>query len=436
MTRWYTRVAVFAAWLGLGTLALAQEGYPSPVGAARLPEPLHYTPDQPPTPLTQGPLNPLMAPAGPPDSLNLPAGHTSAFQLDHFPPEVATYASFGMMGLQRQGLTKLPIAYTDTQFIQTVQLPRNTTVVRPTPAAFSPNTAVGVDTGITAIGIFPAVLRLDQANPDMGVGGRATVGYLFADTAFELTGFYLPGTTSKALVGGQGLLTVPFGPDVRIPLGFEGNNNLWRQADVVQVRYTNAVGSAEANLRRWNIGLTDLDMLCGVRFLYNQERVDIFTDDEFYVRDVFNRSDPVRAATYTSAVRNNHIGFQLGFEYGAPVPLPFLMNSVWLNAQAKASIGANFIERSWRLVREDGFQGFNLHENTILLGSVSEVTAGIDCHLLERVRFRAGYTFLYALGFSTPGAQINYNLTAPTSRGTDSNSVYWHGPVGELQFLF
>jgi hypothetical protein len=429
-------VAVFAAWLGLATMAPAQEGYPSPVGAARLPEPLNYTPNQPPTPLVPGPLNPLMAPAGPPPSLNLPAGHTSAFQLDHFPPESAGYASVGLMGLQRQSLTKVPIAYTDTQFIQVTPLPRNTTQVRPTPAAFIPNTAVGVDTGVTAIGLYPAVLRLDQANPEMDLGVRATVGYLFADTAFELSGFYMPGTTNKALVGGQGLLTVPFGPDTRIPLGFEGNNLLWRQADVVQVRYTNAVASAEANLRTWNIGLTDLDLIAGIRFLYNQERVDIFTDDEFYVRDVFNRSDPTRAATYTSGVRNNHLGFQLGFEYGAPVPVEWLMNSVWLNLQGKASIGANFIERSFRLVREDGYQGFNLHENTILLGSVSEVTAGIDCHIMERLRFRAGYTFLFALGFSTPGAQINYNLTTPTIRGTDSNSVYWHGPIGELQFLF
>src|SRR5262245_32166880 len=148
MTRWFKRVAVFAAWLGLGTTVLAQEGYPSPVGATRIPEPLSYTPDQPPpTNMVPGPLNPLIAPAGPPPSLNLPANHTSAFQLDHYPPESAAYASAGWMALQREGLARTPIALLDTQ-----------------------NNAI--DTGNTPIGFLGTLLSLNQANPNMYSGFR------------------------------------------------------------------------------------------------------------------------------------------------------------------------------------------------------------------------------------------------------------------------
>ncbi|MFO0842496.1 MAG: hypothetical protein U0797_08890 [Gemmataceae bacterium] len=436
MTRWFTRVAVFAAWLGLGAAALAQEGFPSPVGAARLPEPLHYQPNQPPTPMVPGPLNPLMAPAGPPESLNLPAGHTSAFMLDHYPPEAAWYASVGLMGVQRQGLSKKPLAYPDTPAVLVTPQPRNTTLVQPTPAAFSPFTAVGVDTGVTPLGIFPAVLRLDQANPGMAFGTRATVGFLFANEAIEFSGFYAVPTENKAIVGGQGLLNVPFGPDTKIRSGSRATTTSGGRPTSCRCSTPPSVASAEANYRRWNIGLTDLDLIAGVRYLYLQERADIYTDDEFYVRDVFNRADPVRAANYASTVRNNHLGFQLGGEYAAPVPLEFLQNSVWMDVSAKASLGANFIERTYRLTRNDGYQGFDIHENTILFGSVMEATAGIDIHLMERLRIRGGYTFLMATGFSTPGSQIDFNFLNQGRRGANSDTVYWHGPMGELQFLF
>src|SRR5262249_33087512 len=89
MSRWWKRGAVVAAWLGLGTAVPAQPPmYPSPVGATRMLEPLHYQPDCPPPSLVPGPLNPLMAPAGPPDTLNLPADHTNAFpSAGCLPPE-------------------------------------------------------------------------------------------------------------------------------------------------------------------------------------------------------------------------------------------------------------------------------------------------------------------------------------------------------------
>ncbi len=429
MTRWFTRVAVFAAWLGLGTQALAQEGFPSPVGAARLPEPINYIPDQPvPTNMVPGPVNPLMAPVGPPPSLNLPVNHTSAFMLDHYPPESKLYASLGGQGLRRQGITRLPVAFSDVN-------------------------SLGRDTGLTPIGLISStlgpegadaslariinpVLDTKNAEPLMTGGMRATAGYLFANVAVELTGFWNPSATQRGTITSPGTLFVPFGPNNAIPVGFEGNANLWRQADLVQVRYTGSVASAEANFRTWNAAVNEFELILGLRYFYAQERVDIYTDDDFNTRDIFQRPDPTRAATYTAGVRNNYLGFQMGGEYGTPLPFPWLHNSVWAVVMAKASLGPNFVERTFRLTRGDGFLGFDRHENSVLLASVNEIYGGLDFHVLERLRVRAGYTFIWALGFTDAAGQIDYNFSTQGASRANSGSVFYHGPVGEIQFLF
>src|SRR5262245_41233530 len=114
MTRWFKHVAVIAAWLGLAApVVLAQPGYPATVGAARQIGPLHYVPEGPPPDLAPGPVNPLVAPAGPPPSLNLPADHTNAFPCEGFPPENRFYASLGLLALRRSGLTDTDLVFVD-----------------------------------------------------------------------------------------------------------------------------------------------------------------------------------------------------------------------------------------------------------------------------------------------------------------------------------
>lgn len=411
MTSWFKHVAVLAAWLGLGTMVLAQlPGRPSPVGATRIPEPLNYIPEGPPPQLTPGPLNPLMAPAGPPDSLNLPADHFNAFPTEGFPMETAFFASLGGMALMREGLNSTPIVFADDQNNR-------------------------IDTGGEPIGILPILFPLDRVHPLLQGGVRATVGYLFATEAVELTGFYIPYKTEFGQVIDQGRLFIPFGPPNFTPLGFEGNNGLWRQADYARISYTGGLASAEANYRRWNAGLNHVELILGVRYLYMQERIDIYADDEFFVRDIFDRPDPLRAATYTAGTRNNYLGLQFGGEYSTPIPHEKL-SWIWFTLMGKTSLGANFIERTWRLTRGDGFGSFDIHQNTIMLGSVNEGMAGVDIHILERLRFRAGYTAIWALGFSSADRQIDFNFQTQGQRGTDRTSILWHGPMAELQFLF
>lgn len=406
MTKWFKRVAVVAAWLGLGTLVHAQPGVVYPVGAARMAEPLRYIPDQPPPNLSPGPVNALAAPVGPPPSLNLPSDHTSAFQFESFPPECATYAAVGGQAMLRQPLAGIPLIF---------------------------QAAAGGDNGNVPPGFLTELAKLNAVDPRYVGGVRATLGFMLGSGAIELTGFYQADQEENRDFLTTGGLLVPFtGP---FPIGFEGNNGIFNQADLVRLSFAYAIGSAEVNYRRWNSAILGTDLIVGLRYFYNQERVAIFADDDFFVRNQFNQSDRRRQATYTTMARTNHLGVQFGGEWSAPVPCSD-KNWLWLSLMAKSSLGINFIERSYRLERGDQLVGFNIHRNTTMVGSVNEVAGFVDLHLLERLRLRAGYQYIIGLGFSTAGSQITFDFTKQGQRGADNNSIYWHGPVAELQFLF
>ena len=426
MTRWWKHVAVLAAWLALGAAAQAQPGYPSPVGATRIMEPLRYTPEPQPN-LVPGPISPAMAPAGPPASLNLSANHDGAFQLENYPTETAAYAAIGGMGLKRQGLTHLPIAFKDNQ-------------------------SRGLDTGTVPIGLgtlgnggfnvfqrnatlLPQSLNLNQVDPSSMLGGRLTVGYLFGNEAVELTGFYTPPTSASMTVTDRGRLFVPFGPTNKIPLGFEGNNGLWLQADRVKASFTNEVANAELNYRVWSSAVNRTELILGARYFYSRERIDINTDDEFFFTNIFGAQDPRRQANYAVTTRNNLVAAQFGGEYSAPIPTEYL-GWIWLTTMFKSAVGPNFIDRNQVLTRGDGRSAFNISHTSVRLSGLSEVSGFVDFHMLERLRFRFGYMAMYGVNFSTAGAQVEYNLTNQSNRPTDHGSVFWHGPVAEIQFLF
>ena len=426
MTRWWKHVALLAAWLVLGSVAKAQPGLPSPVGATRMAEPIRYTP-QPQPDLVPGPMTPAMAPAGPPDTLNLPATHSGAFQVENYPTESAGYGSLGYLALRRQGLTHLPIAFTDNQ-------------------------SGGLDTGVTPKGIgtqgngsfnpfqtnsnfLPPALNLHNIKPEWSSGGRLTVGYLFGNQAIELSGFYNPERSSDRIVANQGRLFVPFGPPNLTLIGFEGNNGLFNQADRVRVSFSNEIGNAEINYRRWDTGINATELIVGLRYFYSKERIDINTDDEFFTTSIFGERDPRRQANYSAITRNNLVALQFGGENSQPIPMESL-GWIWLTAMVKGAVGPNFIERDLTLTRGDGFSGFHVNKNSVRISGLTEAAGFIDFHLLERVRFRAGYTAMYGINFSTAGAQVDYDQTNQGRRSTDHGNVFWHGPVAEFHFLF
>src|SRR5262249_59762842 len=96
MTSGGKRGAGLAAWLGLTVAVQAQPMPPGSPGRAGIPEPIRYAPDSPAPFLVPGPVNPLMAPPGPPSSLSLPADHSTAFD-PRAPPATAWFAHVGVL---------------------------------------------------------------------------------------------------------------------------------------------------------------------------------------------------------------------------------------------------------------------------------------------------------------------------------------------------
>ena len=99
----------------------------------------------------------------------------------------------------------------------------------------------------------PVVQDYNSVRPEVNVGPSLTLGYHFGENALEATGWYLFQNDSFKLDALKGRLDVPFAinngapGNPPIPLGFEGNNNLWLQADVVRTSLQTSLGSAEAN---------------------------------------------------------------------------------------------------------------------------------------------------------------------------------------------
>jgi hypothetical protein len=368
-----------------------------------------------------GPVTPDVAPKGPPPELSLPANHTSAFQCETFPPEEAFFASLGAQGLQRYHLQRQQYVFRE---------------VSPNPAN-PPDLSPSQFYPLLPPSARPALGDLSNIHPDMDSGIRATFGYLFGNQAVELTGFYVSPRAKSQTTLMAGLLTVPFGTvSPSFPIGFEGNNDLWVNADRVVARYSSQTGNVEFNYRTWNTGVNDTEALIGIRYAHSQELVSINTDDEFFARNSLNVIDPKRSANYTSGVRNNLVALQFGGEWSSNVPVPLLQRFLWITLQGKAAYGPNFIERRFKLIRGDGLQGFDVAKTDINFGQIYDLTAALDFHLLERLRLRVGYQALWLCGTSNAGSQINFDLTTQGKQKLDYNSQFYHGPMAEMQFLF
>ena len=348
-----------------------------------------------------------------------------------YPTETACYAALGWQQLTRQGLNNLPIVFRDTQ-------------------------SGGLDTGTVPLGIgtlgsgafnpyqinpnlLPPLLNLRDVNAPTTNGIRATLGYLMGNWALEVTGFYnFESSQAQEVRDAVGCLCRSFRPArlmAHFLPGFEGNNGLFLQADRVQVSFSNEIANSEINYRIWDTGINRTELILGFRYFYSKERLGIFADDEFFVRDIFGGVDPRRQATYASNVRNHLIALQLGGEYSTELP-GHLFHGLWLSTMFKSALGPNIVDRGLSLTRGDGLVGFNTHRTNVRFGGLTEAAAFLDIHLLERLRVRAGYQGLLGFNFATAGRQVQYDLRNQNAQKSDSNTVFWHGPVAELQFLF
>lgn len=400
-------VALLAGWLAPAAPAPAQ--VPAGPAGAAMPEPVPCGPsgcgacDR----AMPGPLPAVMAPPGPPDELSLPAGHLSAFSCDGPAEHDRVYFYVGALAFQRQRLGHGVVAYLD------------------------PNTRA-LDTGITPAPVSPKnnpLLDFQDIDPPMQWGGKGTLGYVTGNYALELVGWYLPQTDTDVQASVPGRTNTFF---ANPPVGFEGDNGLWLQADIVRVTQQTTMGNAEVNVRYFSKAVGGIEPIIGIRYLDLQERLSIFTDDDgILFRDVNGNGDPLRQATYSTRVHNHIVAPQLGADlYWQP------LQRLALGAVAKGAWGANFVDREYQLFRGDGFSGFNVQRGWTQFTSVYELNLYADIYITEQMRLRAGYNALWVVHLPEAVDQVNYDLSRPEAIRKEAGSIFFHGPSVEVQFLF
>jgi hypothetical protein len=397
-------VALIAGCLAPGSV-LAQPYAPSPVGAARMPEPI---PCAPVPNVVPGPLTAAQAPPGPPDCLSLPEGHSSAFQCENYAVDCNFYATLGGIGLRRQRLGNLPIATLDPQ-----------------------NRDIG------AASFFIQPLRFQQVIQNANElssgyewGPTGTVGFLMPEGhAFELSGFYLPAETRNNDRAINGRINVFNTGNV---FGFSGDNGLFLQADRDRVSQTTGLWGAQVNYRYSNIGIEQAELILGVRYTNFSESFSVFTDDDgLTFQDNLGRPDPRRQATQKTNAQNQLLAPQVGAEYG------FLVRP-WLSVGGTGHIapGVNFLRTNNTLVRGDGFIGVIGTRDQTIFSQLYDISFWFDVHLTERARVRAAYTAMWLLQIQTAESMYDYNSANTFGRMDHNGSVFFHGPSVEFQFLF
>jgi hypothetical protein len=516
-------VVLVAAGLALGAPARAQY-LPSQVGAARMPEPIPCGPTPPPPAqpnLIPGPLNPQIAPMGPPDCVDLPWDHTSAFQCENFVDECHFYVNIGAQALVRQRLgagqiaargpdlpgliidrveNRIDIAESDISAV----LGRLPAALRSrlSGTRFLSKVATGeniIDTfqasgigpallpGLPASRLSPMLMQFNNLVPRMEYGPRLTAGYVWGDQAIEYTGFYLfkdRKTISKFDFNhvdvlfynppaGFGL-PIPFigsepfpgSPLLSNPHNYLGsfNHGLWQDANTVAMSFGSTFWSNELNYRKYNIGIHGFELILGMRYVQERDDLAILTTQFI--------GFPERTATYSVHTVNNIVAPQVGLEYTLPA-------FKWLSCgfSAKGAWGANFIDGQVKLERGDGLIGFDTQRAATTFSQIYDLGAFLDFHILERLRLRFGYNALWLIGVATAPDQLDYNLqgnqrpligttfsqetglipnlaqrflqrqvilaqellqsqNSRHGRVDNGGSIFFHGPLVELQFLF
>jgi Putative beta barrel porin-7 (BBP7) len=402
MRRW-VGVAVIAGCLGLAQAARAQFS-PPPAGPDALPEPIPVSPEAGQANAPGGPVNPECAQPGMPDCLSLPNDGTGAFSCREIDPERAVFFNVGAQLFQRQKQSQGgKLAVLDPFNIDTGNLP-------------------------------PVGGRAIQEFSDIGTrqngGPRATLGYLFnTNQSFELTGFYIFQSNQTARLQDPGRIDSPF---FNPPLGFEGDNGLWLQADRMSTTLSTTLFSVEGNYRYTDAAVTGAELIVGVRYLDVKERITNTTDDDGVAFPLINGlADPTRIATYSAGAHNRLVAPQLGFEWDKRC-----CKWLTLGVMAKGAWGVDFVDFNRSLVRGDGFVGFTGKNSEMQFSQMYELNAFVDFHILERARIRLGYSTMWLFNVANAMDQVDFNLQNTSTFNNRNGSIYFQGPMAELQFLF
>ena len=352
--------------------------------------------------MVSGPISPYAAPAGPPDPLSLPADSPGAFIEEGYDIEKAVFFHVGAMGLQMQKVPSNYLSYTGPG---------------PTDSGLPPTL------GATANANYNSI------SPSMNWGVMATLGCLVDNQSFELTGYYLPQNTSESNIVSPGSLNVPF---TNMPIGFEGNNGLGAQADIINIQQSIALGNLEANYRQTGWALREFELILGVRYFNFTGGTNMYVSDDgaTFISQSTGQSDPALAANYLTQAFNNMVGPQIGFEYGTAIWRGISFTSEW-----KTAFMANFIERNMSFNRADGYNAFSIGKSTTNYAQLFSMNFNLEWNVLERMKIRGGYNMLWLCGVAQSSDLIDFNIGNPTIN-TQLRSAFFQGPTIEFHFLF
>lgn len=338
------------------------------------------------------------------EDLSLSPRIPSAFMEDPSLFEETWYGSVGARALKRQSPRSLSTAYLNATNTDLVATPNFSTL--------------------------PMLQNFNQLQPPVAWGPLVTLGYIYNNHMFEFTGFYIPQNSTTQIASVPGQVSSPFGsipaPGGYAPVGFQGNNGLWLNADSVTTTLNNAIGNVEFNYRRASNALKDVEFLFGIRYFDILENMVVSTSDD----GVVFPANPTLQANYNARTHNSLLGLQLGYEHNMKV-----LQHLGIGSFAKGSAGVNWWDADVSLVRGDGLIGFQGGQSGATFASVIEIALYADLLLLERCRMRAGYNVLWAIGVAEASTQFNYDLR-DTNGSREIGTTFYSGPSLEFQFLF
>lgn len=401
MAKWWTG-ALLAAGL-MGTAAQAQYIPPAGGQAGAGSEPIPFPAV---TPVAQG-GGPGCAPSPMPGGgscapdLSLPRNIPNAWD-DACTSNPACYGYVGGMGLMRQRLGRGPVALLDPG---------------------------RVDTGDPVAATAAVAQDFNDLRPGFNWGVRGTFGYHWDTNAIELTGYYLFGRESGQDTLRAGRLDTFFSPTL---VGFNGNNGLFLQADIVRTTLDTAVGSGELNYHWWLGSSSTFHWLLGVRYLDVNERLGIFVDDEGLSNvNIAGQPNPLFQAKYTVRAHNRLVAPQLGGEYSHGLT-PWLA----VTGMFKGAWGVNFVDIDHLLRRGDGLVGLKGRQRDEIFSHAYEAGLFADLCFSANSRIRAGYNLLWIVDVAEAVDQVSFDLRRPNGIRRDDGSIFYHGPVFEFQIVF
>jgi hypothetical protein len=291
-----------------------------------------------------------------------------------------------------------------------------------------PGITVGGTQVFTTTGRLPPpgsqpVVNTHDVSPQMQFGPRASVMWREPCWAFELTGFYLSESTVASTTVIPARIDMGFG-FFPAPRGF--TPGMFLQNDLVKLSVQTTMYDGEANYR-FNTA-KNFEWIVGARYLDYQERFNIFTELDPVRRGTLN---PLTTSYITDRVHNRITAGQLGFETWQD-----LTERIGVGGTLKGAWGANFANYEHLLVRGDGFLGPGLHRSETQFSHVYEAALYADFCITEQLKIRAGYQGLWLVDVPLSVSEINFNLNAPGAIFNKTGSVFFHGPMVELRFVF